>query len=66
MGSVNEEKLRCSSDYAGAVEKKHESKKIKFWSKSDGRVFLHPSSVNFSTTLYESPFVAFKEKVGFI
>jgi hypothetical protein len=27
------------------------------------RVFLHPSSVNFSTVLYESPWLVFSEKV---
>ncbi|KAH9331102.1 hypothetical protein KI387_003210, partial [Taxus chinensis] len=36
---------------------------LRFFTKLDGRVFLHPSSVNFPVGIFESPWLVFTEKV---
>merc|ERR1711991_66397 len=46
----------------GAIAKDHEAKKIRFYG-SEGRLFLHPSSVNFQVQLYRHLCVAYSEKV---
>ncbi|KAI7863168.1 P-loop containing nucleoside triphosphate hydrolase protein [Spinellus fusiger] len=44
---------------AGAVEREKEAKEIKFYTKDDGRVFLHPSSILFHCNNYNSSFLTY-------
>eukprot|EP00455_Lapot_gusevi_P006024 TRINITY_DN12576_c0_g1_i2.p1 TRINITY_DN12576_c0_g1~~TRINITY_DN12576_c0_g1_i2.p1 ORF type:complete len:353 (+),score=89.35 TRINITY_DN12576_c0_g1_i2:57-1115(+) len=48
---------------SGAIPKVADPKHIQFFTQDDGRVFLHPSSINFSTNSYESPWIAYLTKV---
>ena len=45
----------------GAVPRDADPKAIRFLSRSQGRVFLHPSSVNFSAGGFESPWLVYSE-----
>ena len=47
----------------GAVEKLHNSKDLRYFSKDLGRVFLHPTSVNFHCGKYESRWIVYSERV---
>lgn len=47
----------------GTVAKVASANEVHFFTESDGRVFLHPSSVNFSVGFFESSFLVFTEKV---
>lgn len=47
----------------GTVAKVASANELRFFTESDGRVFLHPSSVNFSMGSFESSFLVFTEKV---
>ncbi|PRW33164.1 P-loop containing nucleoside triphosphate hydrolase isoform A [Chlorella sorokiniana] len=49
--------------HGGAVEIENEPHKIKFFDRERGRVFLHPSSVNFSCGKFESGWLAYSEIV---
>ncbi|KAI9264368.1 hypothetical protein BDA99DRAFT_55432 [Phascolomyces articulosus] len=44
---------------SGTVEREKEAKEIKFYTKQDGRVFLHPSSVLFSNNQYNGSFLTY-------
>ncbi|KAJ3332894.1 ATPdependent RNA helicase [Blyttiomyces sp. JEL0837] len=48
----------------GAMAKEAETHEISFLTKDDGRVFLHPSSILFSTTKYEDSFLVYHMKVS--
>ncbi|KNC52644.1 uncharacterized protein AMSG_12174 [Thecamonas trahens ATCC 50062] len=45
------------------VKEKYDAKAIRLFSKAEGRVFLHPSSLLFSNDRWEHPFVAYFNKV---
>jgi len=47
---------------AGAVPVEREAKELRFRTQKE-EVFLHPSSVNFSVTNFQSPYLVFQEKV---
>ncbi|KAG6550205.1 hypothetical protein Mapa_008165 [Marchantia paleacea] len=47
----------------GTVEKIAAARELRFFTKADGRVFLHPASVNFQVGAFESPWLIFSEKV---
>lgn len=47
----------------GAVVKTAAAHELRFFTKEDGRVFLHPASVNFPVGIFESPYLVFTEKV---
>ena len=47
----------------GAVPKLATAKDLRFKTKDDGFVSLHPSSVNYDVGDYKSPFLIFQEKV---
>ncbi|KAI7859753.1 P-loop containing nucleoside triphosphate hydrolase protein [Circinella umbellata] len=44
---------------SGTVEREKEAKEIKFYTKQDGRVFLHPSSILFSNNHYNGSFLTY-------
>lgn len=48
---------------SGTVAKEVSAKEVRFFTKLDGRVFLHPSSVNFHVGVFESSWLVFTEKV---
>jgi len=48
---------------AGAVPKVPKPEDLKFKTKSDGYVHLHPSSVNYNQGHFSSPYLVFQEKV---
>jgi ATP-dependent RNA helicase DHX57 len=45
----------------GAFAKDAEARELKFFTHTRGRVFLHPSSVNFSCGAFDSPWLIFTE-----
>ncbi|KAK3093635.1 hypothetical protein FSP39_018307, partial [Pinctada imbricata] len=47
----------------GAVPKALKPDELKFRTKSDGYVHIHPSSINFQVNYYESPYLVYHEKV---
>ncbi|KAI8380604.1 P-loop containing nucleoside triphosphate hydrolase protein [Choanephora cucurbitarum] len=49
---------------SGTVEREKEAKEIKYITKDDGRVFLHPSSVLFSNNNYTSSFLTYFSKMA--
>eukprot|EP01134_Creolimax_fragrantissima_P007272 CFRG7272T1 len=48
---------------SGTILKENNAKDLRFFDHTHSRVFVHPSSVNFSTTRYEAPFGVYHEKV---
>ncbi|KAI8077768.1 P-loop containing nucleoside triphosphate hydrolase protein [Halteromyces radiatus] len=44
---------------SGTVEREKEAKEIKFYTKQDGRVFLHPASILFNTNQYGASFLTY-------
>ncbi|XP_064621431.1 putative ATP-dependent RNA helicase DHX57 [Lineus longissimus] len=48
---------------AGAIPKAPKPEDLKFKTKADGYVNIHPSSVNFQVRYYESPYLVYHEKV---
>ncbi|XP_076381687.1 putative ATP-dependent RNA helicase DHX57 [Megalopta genalis] len=48
---------------AGAVPVQPKSQELKFQTKSDGFVSIHPSSVNFHVGYFPSPYLVFQEKM---
>ncbi|KAI8368128.1 P-loop containing nucleoside triphosphate hydrolase protein [Radiomyces spectabilis] len=49
---------------AGAVEREKEAREIKFYTKDDGRVFLHPSSTLFSSNNFGASFLTYYSRVS--
>ncbi|CAM6128719.1 unnamed protein product [Calypogeia fissa] len=47
----------------GTVARVAAARELRFFTKADGRVFLHPASVNFSVGKFESPWLVFSEKM---
>ncbi|XP_069688827.1 putative ATP-dependent RNA helicase DHX57 [Periplaneta americana] len=47
----------------GAVPKQLRADELKFKTRDDGYVFLHPSSVNYTVTHFTSPYLVYQEKV---
>lgn len=47
----------------GTMVKMAAAHELRLFTKEDGRVFLHPSSVNFPVGIFESPWLVFTEKV---
>lgn len=48
---------------AGAVPRQPKPEELKFKTKQDGYVNVHPSSVNFSVGHFSSPYLVFQEKI---
>ncbi|KAG0367740.1 P-loop containing nucleoside triphosphate hydrolase protein [Gamsiella multidivaricata] len=48
---------------AGTVERETVTKEIRMFTKDDGRVFLHPSSILFQTNQYQVPFLVYFSKL---
>ena len=48
---------------AGAIPRHPKAEELKFQTKEDGYVNLHPSSVNFQIGYYPSPYLVYQEKV---
>lgn len=48
---------------AGAVERETVTKEIRMFTKDDGRVFLHPSSILFQANQYQVPFLVYFSKL---
>ncbi|XP_074944556.1 putative ATP-dependent RNA helicase DHX57 isoform X1 [Phalacrocorax aristotelis] len=47
----------------GAVKMQPKAEELKFITKSDGYVHIHPSSVNYQTRHFESPYLVYHEKI---
>jgi ATP-dependent RNA helicase DHX57 len=47
----------------GAIARVPNARDIKYFTEDDGRVFMHPTSVNFHTQTFASPWLAFLTKV---
>ncbi|XP_051946382.1 putative ATP-dependent RNA helicase DHX57 [Xyrauchen texanus] len=47
----------------GAMKMQPKAEELRFLTKSDGAVHIHPSSVNFSVRHYNSPYLVYHEKV---
>lgn len=48
---------------AGSQQRDHAAKDVKYFDRTDGRVFIHPSSTLFSQTSYKTRFLAYFTKV---
>ncbi|KAG0001580.1 hypothetical protein BGZ79_004460 [Entomortierella chlamydospora] len=48
---------------SGAVERETVTKEIRMFTKDDGRVFLHPTSILFQTNQYQVPFLVYFSKL---
>ena len=48
---------------SGAMPRSFQASELKFKTKEDGYVALHPSSVNSSVGVFQSPFLIYQEKV---
>ncbi|KAF7730393.1 hypothetical protein EC973_002199 [Apophysomyces ossiformis] len=44
---------------SGTVEREKEAREIKFYTKADGRVFLHPSSILFTNNSYNASYLTY-------
>ncbi|TSK22801.1 DExH-box ATP-dependent RNA helicase DExH1 [Bagarius yarrelli] len=47
----------------GAVKMQPKAEELRFFTKNDGAVHIHPSSVNYSVRHYDSPYLVYHEKV---
>ncbi|XP_069708994.1 putative ATP-dependent RNA helicase DHX57 isoform X2 [Phaenicophaeus curvirostris] len=47
----------------GAVKMQPKAEELKFVTKNDGYVHIHPSSVNYQTKHFESPYLVYHEKI---
>ncbi|NWX18054.1 DEXH1 helicase, partial [Aegotheles bennettii] len=47
----------------GAVKMQPKAEELKFVTKSDGYVHIHPSSVNYQTRHFASPYLVYHEKI---
>uniref|UniRef100_A0AAR2IMG4 Putative ATP-dependent RNA helicase DHX57 n=1 Tax=Pygocentrus nattereri TaxID=42514 RepID=A0AAR2IMG4_PYGNA len=47
----------------GAVKMQSKAEELRFVTKNDGAVHIHPSSVNFTVRHYDSPYLVYHEKV---
>lgn len=47
----------------GAMKMQPKAEELRFMTKSDGAVHIHPSSVNYSVRHYDSPYLVYHEKV---
>ncbi|NXR76108.1 DEXH1 helicase, partial [Pycnonotus jocosus] len=47
----------------GAVKMQPKAEELKFITKNDGYVHIHPSSVNYQTRHFESPYLVYHEKI---
>uniref|UniRef100_A0A4W4E6C5 Putative ATP-dependent RNA helicase DHX57 n=1 Tax=Electrophorus electricus TaxID=8005 RepID=A0A4W4E6C5_ELEEL len=47
----------------GAVKMQPKAEELRFLTKTDGAVHIHPSSVNFTVRHYDSPYLVYHEKV---
>jgi len=54
---------KYSKTIGGAVEKMASGREMKYYSQDVGRVFLHPTSVNFNVGKYESTWLAYGDRV---
>ena len=60
---VRHPETKYTQTQGGAVEKRHDCKDLRYFSKDLGRVFLHPTSVNFHCGKYESRWIVYSERV---
>ncbi|KAI8638361.1 P-loop containing nucleoside triphosphate hydrolase protein [Parasitella parasitica] len=49
---------------SGTVEREKEAREIKYYTKDDGRVFLHPSSLLFNNNSYNSSFLTYFSRMA--
>ncbi|XP_033733730.1 putative ATP-dependent RNA helicase DHX57 isoform X2 [Pecten maximus] len=54
---------KFSMSSMGAIPKLPRADELRFKTKSDGYIHIHPSSVNFQVNHYESPYLVYHEKV---
>ncbi|XP_074845384.1 putative ATP-dependent RNA helicase DHX57 [Carettochelys insculpta] len=47
----------------GAVKRHPKLEELKFVTKNDGYVYIHPSSVNYQTRCFDSPYLVYHEKI---
>ncbi|XP_003426609.1 putative ATP-dependent RNA helicase DHX57 [Nasonia vitripennis] len=48
---------------SGAIPRQPKPEELRFQTKEDGMVNIHPSSINFSVGYYTSPYLVFQEKI---
>lgn len=60
---VKHPETKYTQTTSGAVAKAADSRELKYYSKDIGRVFLHPSSINFHCGKYESRWLVYSERV---
>jgi len=60
---VKHPQTKYTQTTSGAVAKIADGRELKYYSKDLGRVFLHPTSVNFHCGKYESRWIVYSERV---
>lgn len=55
--------VKYKASVAGAIPVDSKAAELKFWTKNDGQVFIHPKSVNFQVNSFDSPYLVYHEKV---
>ncbi|XP_068681408.1 putative ATP-dependent RNA helicase DHX57 isoform X2 [Montipora foliosa] len=55
--------IKYKATAAGAIPVSVKAAELKFWTKNDGQVFVHPKSVNFQVNNFDSPYLVYHEKV---
>ena len=60
---VRHPETKYTQTQGGAVERRHDSKDLRYYSRDLGRVFLHPGSVNFAREKYASRWLVYSERV---
>ena len=60
---VEHPKAQYTATASGAVDKATTARKLKLYTREDGRVFLHPSSSQFHTGKFESKWLVFSKRM---
>ena len=60
---VEHPKQQYTATLSGAVDKASDAKQLKLFTREDGRVFLHPSSVQFNTGRFESNWLVYSKRM---
>ncbi|KAL6077824.1 ATP-dependent RNA helicase [Balamuthia mandrillaris] len=61
--SIRSPETKFKQVLPGTIAQPHEAKELKFFTRDDGRVFIHPQSVNFVEGNYSSPWLLYSQKV---
>ncbi|KAG5463106.1 MAG: hypothetical protein BJ554DRAFT_1712 [Olpidium bornovanus] len=64
VARIQHPKTTYEQSLHGSIAVDPEARQIKFFTKEDGRIFLHPSTVGFSINKYEESFLVYFSKIA--